>query len=187
MSLISRFVGTALGKINTDRLPAMGAGFGASGAQQPSGQLAQLSAMSSVGWLFAVVNRIAQSIAAQEWKLYRMQGGQKQEIEQHPALDLWHSANPFVTREDFLETSQQHMELVGEMWWVLVRNGAGIPVELQVVRPDRMRPIPHPTEFIAGYDTALEPTECFLNQKTSSTPETQIRWMRTVASALSRA
>jgi len=152
MSLLSRFVDTAFGKINTERLPTgLTASFaGQGGALQPASQLSQMNAMSSVGWLFAVVNRIAQSIAAQEWKLYRVQGGERDEIDAHPALDLWRSANPFVTRADFLETSQQHMELVGEMWWVLVRNGAGVPVEIQGVSPDRMRPIPHPTAFIAG-------------------------------------
>ena len=166
MSLLSRFVDTAFGKINTERLPtSLAANFaGQGGALQPASQLSQLSAMSSVGWLFAVVNRIAQSIAAQEWKLYRVQGGERDEIDAHPALDLWRSANPFVTRSDFLETSQQHMELVGEMWWVLVRNGAGIPVEIQVVRPDRMRPIPHPTEFIAGYEYRLGATGMMLDK-----------------------
>jgi HK97 family phage portal protein len=166
MSLISRFLDTAFTKINTERLPTgLAANFGsASGSLQPASQLAQLSAMSSVGWLFAVVNRIAQSIAAQEWKLYRVKGADRDEIDAHPALDLWRSANPFVTREDFLETSQQHMELVGEMWWVLVRNGAGIPVELQVIRPDRMRPVPHPTEFITGYEYRLGSTTMLLDR-----------------------
>ena len=157
MSLLQRFFETAT-RINSERLPtgiAPSLAGSVSGLAQPTGQVAQLSAMTSVGWLFAVVNRIAQSIAAQEWKLYRVQGGDREEIDQHPALDLWRSANPFVTREDFLETSQQHMELVGEMWWVLVRNRSGVPVELQVVRPDRMRPIPHPTEYIAGYEYRL--------------------------------
>ena len=159
MSILSRILDSTLLKINQERVPTglqMGGGFiGATGAPSPTGQIAQLSAMTSVGWLFAVVNRIAQSIATQDWKLYRMSNGEREEIDDHPAISLWRAANPFVTREDFLETAQQHMELVGEMWWVLVRNSAGVPVELQVVRPDRMRPIPHPTEFIAGYEYRL--------------------------------
>jgi HK97 family phage portal protein len=153
MSILSRLVeGTVGQKINVERLPN-GINLNAvSGQLAPANQTQQLAAMTSVGWLFAVVNRIAQSISVQQWKLYRIQGGDRDEIDTHPALDLWRTANPFITREDFLETSQQHMELTGETWWVLVRNRAGIPLELQVVRPDRMRPIPHPTEFIAGYE-----------------------------------
>jgi HK97 family phage portal protein len=153
MSLLSRFTSGAFLKINNERLPISGSASFLSGGGNASagGQTQQLAAMTSVGWLFATVNRIAQSIAAQEWKLYRKQRGDRDEVDVHPALDLWHAVNPFITREDFLETSQQHMELTGEMWWVLIRNGAGIPVEMQVVRPDRMTPIPHPTEFIQGY------------------------------------
>ena len=166
MSILSRVLDTTMlgQKINSERLPqGINMNFGGS-VLQPATQLTQLSAMTSVGWLFAVVNRIAQSIAAQEWKLYRVQGGDKIEVDSHPAIDLWKSANPFITREDFLETSQQHMELVGEMWWVLVRNGAGVPVELQVVRPDRMKPIPHPTEFIAGYEYRVGATAMALEK-----------------------
>ena len=115
MSILSRVLDTTgiSQKINTQRL-TQGVNLSYSGgASQPASQLGQLSAMTSVGWLFAVVNRISQSIAAQEWKLYRVQGGEKIEIDSHPAIDLWKSANPFITREDFLETSSQHMELVG--------------------------------------------------------------------------
>ena len=120
MSILSRIAGaTSVGKINTDRLPT--GGFNnlvtVSGQAQPSGQVAQLSSMQAVSVLFAVVNRIAQSVAASEWKLYRKDGGELTEIDDHPAIDLWHSVNEFTTREDFLESSQQHMELVGEMWW----------------------------------------------------------------------
>ena len=178
MSLLSRFIDSVVSqKLNSERLPIMGtsgsfSSGGASGAS--SGLTQQLGAMTSVGWLFATVNRIAQSIASQEWKLYRKQGGDREEIDNHPAIDLWHSANPFITREDFLETSQQHMELTGEMWWVLVRNGAGVPVEMQVVRPDRMTPIPHPTEFIQGYQyqigtnkVMLEPADVIFTRNPS--------------------
>ena len=154
MSLVTRIIDRTILKANSERLPVGNTGsFGSYGASaQPVGQAAQLGAMTSVAWLFATVNRISQSIAAQQWKLYRVDGGDREEIDSHPALDLWRSANPYITREDFLETSQQHMELTGESWWVLVRNGLGVPVEMQVVRPDRMRIIPHPTEFIASYE-----------------------------------
>ena len=59
--------------------------------------------------------------------------------------------NPFSTRGDFLETTQQYLDLTGESWWVLLRNQAGALTEIWPVRPDRMRPIPHPQEYIAGY------------------------------------
>ena len=161
MSILSRAVSAISGtKINTERLPQnFSGGIGYTGGSlQPTGQVAQLASMASVGWLFSVVNRIAQSIAATEWKLYTVQNGEKEEVDNHPAIELWRNQDDFITREDFLETSAQHMELVGEMWWVLVRNGLGVPIGLQVVRPDRMKPIPHPTEYIAGYEYRIGST-----------------------------
>ena len=161
MSILSRAVSAISGtKINTERLPQnFSGGIGYTGGSlQPTGQVAQLASMASVGWLFSVVNRIAQSIAATEWKLYTVRNGEKEEVDNHPAIELWRNQDDFITREDFLETSAQHMELVGEMWWVLVRNGLGVPIGLQVVRPDRMKPIPHPTEYIAGYEYRIGST-----------------------------
>ena len=155
MSIVQRVLERAMLKQNGDRLPAVNGTFGSFGSNQPTGQMAQLSSMGAVAWVFATVNRIAQSMAAQNWKLYRVQGNDRTEVTDHPALRLWLSANPYITREDFIETSQQHIELTGEMWWILIRNSLGIPVEMQVVRPDRMRPIPHPSEFIAGYEYRL--------------------------------
>ena len=35
--------------------------------------------------------------------------------------------DPFTDLFGFIEASQTHFELVGEMWWVLVRNGRGVP------------------------------------------------------------
>lgn len=120
---------------------------------------AQMRAYGQSGWLFSVVDRIGTAVAAPDWKLYRKAGsggrsgtkGQRQEIERHPALDLWNRPNPFVDRGEFIVTGQQHMDLVGEKWWHIVFSGR-TPVELWVLRPDRMRPVPHPTEFIAGYE-----------------------------------
>ena len=73
MSLLSRLASGTLSKINNERLPINGtASFTSSGGSASAGgQAQQLAAMTSVGWLFATVNRIAQSIASQEWKLYR--------------------------------------------------------------------------------------------------------------------
>lgn len=131
--------------------PGSGLFLGAESAGS-GGQLAQLQAMGNTSWLYAVVSRIAQAVAASEWRLYRVGPNKKRtRIARHPLLDLFNSCNPFYTREELLESSQQHLELAGEAWWLILRNGAGQPVELWTVRPDRMAPIPHPQQFIAGY------------------------------------
>lgn len=113
-----------------------------------------MEAYSSVGTLFAVVNRLANATAAVEWKLWRpAASGLKEdrtEVTKHAALVVWNKPNAFMPRQEFVEIAQQHIDLTGESSTV-VGYGAGIPLELWPVRPDRVTPVPHPTEFLSGY------------------------------------
>ncbi len=120
-----------------------------------------LSVMEAQSTLFAIVDRLATSVAATEWSLWRgdrnlatHEGGSR--VTRHPALVVWNRPNPFLTRPELIETVQQHFELVGEKWLIMVRsellNGDGPPVELWPVRPDRMTILPSARDFIAGYE-----------------------------------
>jgi HK97 family phage portal protein len=117
---------------------------------------AQLGSMSTVGTLFAIVNRTSTAVASTEWKLWRKTASGKDEdrteVTAHAALDLLRKPNPFMPQQEFLEVIQQHLDLTGEAWWIVSRNPrATLPLELWPVRPDKMAPVPHPTEFLAGY------------------------------------
>lgn len=122
-------------------------GLGVGGQAGMAGQMNTYSTVSSV---YAAVSKISEAVASAEWHLYAGPG-KSNEVFSHLALTLWNSANEFDTRHDFLEMSQQHFELTGESWWVLVRNNSGIPVEMWAVRPDRMTPIKSHDEYILGY------------------------------------
>jgi HK97 family phage portal protein len=155
MTLLRRSV-QSLFKANTERPPmALGAGLnlsGLGGGTSTPNHLTQMQSMSSTSWLFAVVDRIASSVASVPWGLFRkMPDGEVRSVPQHPIVDLWNSVNPFYTRHEFIETSIQHFELTGEIWWLIVRNAGGKPVELWPIRPDRIRPVPHVSDFVAGY------------------------------------
>jgi len=157
-------------KQNTERPPlSLGSGLnisGISGGIAAPNQLSQMQAMSATSWLFSVVDRISASAAAVPWGLFRaMPDGGAKSIPRHPILDLWQSVNPFYTRHEFIETSIQHFELTGEIWWLIIRNGGGRPVELWPIRPDRIRPIPHPTDFIAGYVYSIGTMQIPLERK----------------------
>jgi HK97 family phage portal protein len=65
-------------------------------------------------------------------------------------LKVWRKPNDFMSRALLVNASQQHKDLCGEFWWVLVKIG-GMPVEIWPVRPDRMFVVPSTTKFIAGY------------------------------------
>lgn len=122
----------------------------------PTGAEAQMRAMENNSTVHAIISRGSKAAAGVEWHLYRKaRSGKKEdrvEVAQHAALDLWNQPNPFFTREEFVEAGQQHKGLTGETWWVIARNPRSpLPLELWPVRPDRMQPVPHPTEFLSGY------------------------------------
>ena len=121
-----------------------------------SGTEAQMRAMGSVGTLFSIVNRTSNATALVEWKLWRKaKSGRKEdriEVTSHAALDVWNKPNPFMPRQEFVETFQQHVDLTGEGWWVVAKDPRStVPLELWPVRPDRMTPIPSRERFLAGY------------------------------------
>lgn len=120
-------------------------------------RVADMELYGAVGSLFGIVSRTSNSTSKVEWQLYRKAArnpdkGARTLVEKHAALDLWSNPNPFMARQELVEATQQHIDLVGEGWWVVGRSGmSSIPLELWPVRPDRMAPVPHPVEYISGY------------------------------------
>lgn len=117
---------------------------------------AELDAMGTVGTLFAIVDRISEAVSQAEWKLYRTAASgnpdDRTEVTRHLALDVWNNPNPFYTRQVFVETTLQHFELTGEGRWLVARDKRSPwPNELWPMRPDRVEPVPHPTDFLSGY------------------------------------
>jgi len=122
----------------------------------PTGAEAQMRAMGTVGTLFSIVNRTSNATALVEWKLYRKAASglpeDRVEVTSHAVLDLWNKPNQFFTRQELVETLQQHIDLTGEGWLIIARNPRSpLPLELWPVRPDRIQPVPHPVDFISGY------------------------------------
>lgn len=144
-------------------------------ARRRSGDDALMSTYEAVGTVFAIVHSLAVSTARPDWKLYRAaKSGLKedrQEVTSHAALDLWRMPNKFMPRRRFMEAASQHLELTGEadILTSSIRLGPkSIPIELWPMRPDRIQPVPHPYDFLAGYvytspdgeQVPLEPSEC---------------------------
>lgn len=153
---LANAAGTFLNRTPVPYAPATGrAGIG-SGLLRPAGQEAQMRAMGGNSTLFAIVDRIITGYSEVRWRLYRSAASGRDEdrveVTSHAALDLWNQPNPFMTGPAFREATQQHEELTGEQWWVIVRNERfNVPLELWPVRPDRMEPIPDPNDFLVGY------------------------------------
>lgn len=144
-----------------------GGGLGLSGmlSGTSSGREQMLGQYGSLGTLFAIVNRTSSAVAAVDWHMHQVPQRRSTSVtcgvcdapgvlllDGHPALERWESPNPHVSGDEFREASQQHVDLVGESEWLVVRAGKnGPPLELWVVRPDRMEPKPDRDKFLAGW------------------------------------
>lgn len=64
------------------------------------------------------------------------------EIEEHPLLDLLSNGNEVMRGEDVLQVTQIHMDLVGESFWMLERNGLGSPTAFWPLPPDWITEFP---------------------------------------------
>jgi len=116
----------------------------------------QMTAMGTVGTLFAMVDALSENTAQAEWKLWAKSASgrteDRTEVTRHLSLKIWNKPNQFYTRQEFVQTFQQHRDLTGEAWWLVGRDRrAPFPMELWPVRPDRMDVVRHPTEFLTGY------------------------------------
>jgi HK97 family phage portal protein len=117
----------------------------------------ELAQYSEHGTLHGVVSKLASMTSLVQWRLYRSAASgldeDRVEVVRHAALMVWNRPNPFMPGQEFREIGQQHLDLTGECWWVLVRSRltGGTPYEMWPVRPDRIRPVESNTDFIAGY------------------------------------
>jgi len=115
-------------------------------------------AFGSIGWLYAVVSKIASSVSEVDWQLYSIRNGERQgQLESHPLLELLEGkANPFQSGDEVRELHQMYMDLPGESFWILNRDNRGIPTEIWIVPPSRMTVVPSPTDFIDHYEYRLQ-------------------------------
>lgn len=130
-------------------------------------RMAQLESMDATAALFAITSSLAGDLSRVEWKLFRKSTDNRrvfsyegvdsrQEVITHQALNVWNKPNPFMTRQEFVETVALHFELTGEQWWTTGSATIGgtplsFPTELWPVRPDRMEAIPDPENYLSGY------------------------------------
>jgi HK97 family phage portal protein len=123
----------------------------------PGGIESSLRTFGAVGTVFSIIDANASACGEVEWNLYRKSRSGKEDdrtlVPSHAALTVLNTPNPHFTWNETVEALIQHFDLVGEGWLVIGRNplAPGIPLELWVVRPDRIAPVPDKDKFIAGY------------------------------------
>lgn len=147
---------------------------GQAGLPPTRGTREYLLAYSKMPWLRAVTARIATRMATTEWQLFvQAKEGEKarqnktiqrakgvtrrklmadlksdnelRQIEDHPMLDLLSDANSFQTGEAMRKTTQIHIDLVGEAFWLKERDAFGMPIGVWPIPPDWILNTPTPT------------------------------------------
>ncbi len=135
--------------------------FSAGGSlpNDPTGNDA-LQAYGDVGWLNAVVYRIALGCSEVNWYLENNSNPDKPvRIDDHPILSLLRSINPFQTKEEFVALHFIYKALVGKSFWILNLNASGVPQEIVLPYPQKMWVIPDKAfPFIKGYIYGDSPT-----------------------------
>lgn len=105
--------------------------FGASAKEE------QLKAYRS--WVFAAVQAISQDVAEIKLRLMkRGADGELEEVTEHEVLELIKKVNPRMTKYEIFEITQSHLELEGNAFWFLARDGTKAIKEIWPLRPDRV-------------------------------------------------
>jgi HK97 family phage portal protein len=143
---------------NETPIPFSGSRSGVSlwsnGSAPTADALRAYDAHGSVGTLFAIVSQISWAFSTTDWHLYQRTSvrdkSRRKEVLGHPFSILWDMPNLFYPGVLFREAAQQYLDLTGESFIVLYKVG-GVPIEMWVVRPERMQPVKHPTKFLTGW------------------------------------
>ena len=116
-------------------------------------QAGLLSAYGQIGWLHAVVFRIALGCSEVEWTLFDSSNPEKpKQIYKHPILTLLKQVNPFQTSNEFIALDTIYNELIGESYWILNNNGLGEPAEIILPYPQKMSVVPAANfPYVKGY------------------------------------
>ena len=123
---------------------------------QPSLRNADEYLKAYTGYVYTAVGAIAEEAASIDLHLYEIKYGRDgkpktQEIYQHPSLSVLHYVNRIATFYELVEATQIYLELLGEAFWVVLKNGT-MPSEIWLIRPDWVKIIPSATEVIDHYD-----------------------------------
>lgn len=123
-----------------------------SGAPQPEllGDAPRI--YSQHAWVYACVRAIAQAAASVPWRLWRTSdSGAREPADAHePLARLLRRVNPRHSFPELIEATLVSLELTGNAYWALERDGRGAVAEIWPMRPDRVKIIPG-RHFVEGY------------------------------------
>jgi HK97 family phage portal protein len=102
-------------------------------------------------WVYVAVTRIAEAAALVPYQVFAVDGEAKIAQDNHPLERLLRDPNPFASQFELLEATFGFLELTGNAFWFLAGRPGGIPEEVWLLRPDRVRIVPDTRRFVGGY------------------------------------
>lgn len=117
--------------------------------------------------VYRAVSLIARSVASVPWSLYRGD----QQLTTHPLLTLLHGPNKREGRISLVESLVAYLLLAGNTYVEAVAKPGGLPQELYILRPDRVRLIPQANGEVMGYEYTV-------NGESLQLPAAQVLHMR---------
>ena len=111
---------------------------------------------SAESWAYVCAQKNGFSVAAVKGKLYKVKnkGTENQELVQiydHPFLDLISTVNPWFNRFELISLTQMFLEITGNGYWWLNKDGLGMPREIWPIPAHWIKIVPSKETFIAGY------------------------------------
>jgi len=84
-------------------------------------------------------------------RLYRGNDAAKRELPLSPAAKLLRHVNPFWSAERLARMDELAMGVWGATAWALEPGKDGRPAEIWWLKPSRLKPVPHPDKYLAGF------------------------------------
>lgn len=101
--------------------------------------------------VYSAVDLRASALSAIPVRIMDYSGEHGEEVYAGPAYDLFTRVNPHWTLGRLLEGIEVSMCTYGEAFLVVEKDNRGTPIELWFANASKMKVIPHPTDYIAGF------------------------------------
>ena len=102
-------------------------------------------------WTYACINTISDSVGEIEFTLKKGDKKKASVLENHPILDVLYKPNPYMTKFDLMKATRAYLDLEGNAFWYIVKDGKGKPIAVWPLRPDLVKVIPSKEKFVGGY------------------------------------
>lgn len=112
----------------------------------------QANLYQKLGWVNAAVNAVARAVALEPLSVYRLQGEQREDVDNHPFEVLLRRPNPLMSRYELIFATVAWRKLTGNAYWWLSRSrDNAAPDEIWLIPSRRIEPVPDGRMYLKGY------------------------------------